>query len=115
MKPVKFTLNGEEHSLLIDLNTISDFEEEFDANIIDMLKNKKISISMLRGLFWAGMLHENENLKVREVGTMISQSVANGEHDFSSLADKLKKAVDDSDLFKMKGAQKPKNAKNPKG
>jgi hypothetical protein len=116
MKPVKFTLNGKQRSLYFDWNTVADFEDEFDTSIMYTLQKKRLGMSAMRGLFWAGMLHEDDSLEVKEVGNMLQQSIQDQEHSLASLVDPLTKALTDSGLLdvKAKGEQKPKNAKNPK-
>jgi hypothetical protein len=113
MKPVKFTLGGKERSLYFDWNVVADFEDEFDTSIMYTLQKKKMGMSAMRGLYWAGM--QDDSLDVKEVGNMLHKSVQDGENSLTSLIEPLTKALTDSGILdvKVKG-EDPKNAKNPK-
>lgn len=71
VKPVKITLD-KERSLLFDLNAFAAVEEVYesvDKAFEDLEKGK---IKALRTLLWAGLLHEDENLTLKDVGRIVT-------------------------------------------
>jgi len=57
--------------LLMDLNAMVSFEEATGKNIMQGLDADSMSAKDFRALLWACLLHENEALKVEDVGKMI--------------------------------------------
>jgi len=71
LKPIKVTLDKERH-LLYDINAFATLEEEYgsiDAALDALAKGK---IKALRALLWAGLLHEDESLTVKDVGKFLT-------------------------------------------
>ena len=71
---VPIELDKKRH-LLLDLNAMVAFEEETGKNLFDDKVSKAFSTSFspkdLRALLWACLLHDDENLTIRQVGSWI--------------------------------------------
>ncbi len=63
----------EERHFLLDLNAIEAFEETTGINLMEKssLDTQKMSIKELKALVWAGLLHEDSDLTIRQVGSMV--------------------------------------------
>lgn len=86
IKAIPIKLDKERH-LKFDLNAFAELEEEY-GNIEDALKQmEKGSIKALRAILWAGLIHEDENLTPKQVGSLIGLS------DLEELAKSLTKAI----------------------
>lgn len=71
-KPIKVELGGKERTIKYDLNALSILEEEVGS--IEKLDEyvygeNGISIKAIRKVLWAGLIHENEDLTEKEVGS----------------------------------------------
>lgn len=66
--PIK--LDKERH-LLMDLNAMVAFEEATGKNIMQGLDADSMTAKDFRALLWACLLHEDESLKIGDVGQMI--------------------------------------------
>jgi len=69
-KTVKITLD-KERSLLYDFNALAALEEEYGdiEKALDALARG--SVKAIRAVLWAGLLHEDETLTVKQVGKML--------------------------------------------
>jgi hypothetical protein len=69
---VPVTLNGETKNLRYDLNAIAELEDKFGSldNIQEALNSG--SLKSLRTFLWAGLIHENETLTEKELGSWLS-------------------------------------------
>jgi len=82
-KEVRVVLQGKVYTLKYDLNSFVALEEEFNAEIEEVLnKMQNGSVKALRALLWAGLIHQDESLTAKDVGKMI---------DLASLEDIMKK------------------------
>lgn len=89
VKKVKVTLDKERH-LKYDLNAFAELEEHFGSVEKAMDAMKDGSVKALRVLLWAGLVHEDESITVKQVGSWI---------DFNTLlniTDKVNEAIADS-------------------
>jgi len=66
--PIK--LDKERH-LLMDLNAMVAFEEATGKNIMQGIDEKSMTAKDFRALLWSCLLHEDESLKLDDVGKMI--------------------------------------------
>jgi hypothetical protein len=66
--PVKIELDGKERELRFDLNALCLFEETAKLPLAEALAIR--SMSVIRALIWAGLLHEDSLLTVEDVGRM---------------------------------------------
>ncbi len=62
--------------LRYDLNALCELEDRFDKPIMEILSGigEKMSIKLVRTLVWAGLIHEDEELTEKQVGTMVDMS-----------------------------------------
>ena len=71
VKPeVPITLDKERH-LLMDLNAMVSFEDATGKNIMQGIDPDSMTAKDFRALLWACLLHEDEALKIEDVGKMI--------------------------------------------
>lgn len=71
-KDIKITLkDGVERTIVFDLNAMAELEDKYGSvdAAFEMLENN--SIKALRFILWAGLIHEDENLTERQVGSLI--------------------------------------------
>jgi hypothetical protein len=66
--PVKIELDGKERELRFDLNALCLFEETAKLPLAEALSIR--SMSVIRALIWAGLIHEDPLLTVDDVGRM---------------------------------------------
>lgn len=74
VKKVKIKLDGKDHELIYDMNAMCEIEDKFgDVEIAfnNLGKSNKV-FNSLRFLLWAGLLHEDDKLTIRDVGKMIN-------------------------------------------
>lgn len=71
VKPVKIVLD-KERTLLFDLNAFACLEEEYGSvdEALDALAKGKVKA--LRAILWAGLIHEDESLTVKDVGKLLT-------------------------------------------
>jgi len=67
---ISLTLDKERH-LLMDLNAMVAFEDATGKNIMQGLDADSMTARDFRALLWACLLHEDEALKIEDVGKMI--------------------------------------------
>ena len=71
VKPgIPITLDKERH-LLMDLNAMVSFEDATGKNIMQGIDPDSMTAKDFRALLWACLLHEDETLKLEDVGKMI--------------------------------------------
>lgn len=71
VKPeVSITLDKERH-LLMNLNAMVSFEDATGKNIMQGIDPDSMTAKDFRALLWACLLHEDESLKIEDVGRMI--------------------------------------------
>jgi len=71
-KDVKIKLkDGVERTLVFDLNAMAELEDKYGSVDAAFEMLDKNSIKALRFILWAGLIHEDENLTERQVGSLI--------------------------------------------
>lgn len=98
--PVTIELDGRERVLRYDLNALCMFEESTKLGIAEALQTR--SMSAIRALLWAGLIHEDPLLTIEDVGKM----------EFGSLRDMVTKVVSalNSDQPAVAAAARPTEA-----
>lgn len=89
VKEVKIVLDKERH-LRFDLNAFAEIEEAYGSIDEAFKAMEKGSIKALRVLLWAGLVHEDESLTVKQVGSLI------GLADLKDLSTKISELLKDS-------------------
>jgi len=69
---VTIELGGRERHLRFDLNAMAAFEEAAGKSILSGIETGKLGARDLRALIWACLLHEEETLTLKEIGTWIT-------------------------------------------
>jgi len=70
-------LNGQERTIKLDYNALCSFEQVTGKSFLkfadDLEKQGLLSMQLsdLRALLWAGLLHEDEKLKITDVGNLL--------------------------------------------
>jgi len=67
---VAIELNGKTRQLRYDLNALAEIEERLGIPLAE-LANVTVSIKTIRTLLWAGLIHEDAELKETDVGAWI--------------------------------------------
>lgn len=71
-KEVKLTLNdGVERTLKFDLNAMAELEDEYGSVDAAFEMLDKNSIKAVRFILWAGLMHEDPSLTLKQVGSLI--------------------------------------------
>ncbi len=72
-KPVTINLD-KERGLLFDFNAFIELEDIYGSieDAMNSLGKGKRRLRPIRDLVWAGLLHEDENLTVRQVGRLLT-------------------------------------------
>ena len=70
VKKVPVTLDKERH-LVYDMNAFCELEERFGTIQQAMEELQKGSLKAIRTALWAGLVHEDEGLTEKQVGSMI--------------------------------------------
>lgn len=70
VKMIPIQLDKRRH-LKYDLNAFAELEEHFGTLDAAMEQMQKGSIKAFRIILWAGLIHEDENLTIKQVGAMI--------------------------------------------
>ena len=68
---VKIILDGKERTLKFDLNALEAVEDDLGINLFDGTFEWKKSVKLIKTMLWACLLHENETLTKKEVGSWI--------------------------------------------
>jgi len=90
-KSVKIHLGGRFHSLRYDFNALVALEDTLGIPIsrwTDII-SEQMGVRTIRTLVWAGLLHENEDITLKDVGEML---------DISKLDDVSSKVLEAVDL-----------------
>lgn len=72
-KIIPINLDRERH-LKFDMNAFAELEDLYDDFQTAMESATKGSIKAVRAMLWAGLVHEDENLTIKDVGSMIDMS-----------------------------------------
>lgn len=91
-------------SLKYDINALSELENACGASIVNLLSNEENmqKISTMRYLWWAGLLHEEPKLTLKEVGDRLQYSLNNGVQLVES-CEYLLKAIDSCGILESNG------------
>ena len=74
-KDVTITLNdGVKRTLRFDLNAMAEMEDKYGSVDAAFEVLEKNSIKAVRFVLWAGLLHEDENLTEKQVGSLIDMT-----------------------------------------
>jgi len=84
-KPIKVILD-KERSLVYDFNALALIEEHYGSLADAMEALNKGSFKAIQVFLWAGLVHEDENLSLKEVGKWVPGVVLN-------LSDKVTEAL----------------------
>lgn len=89
-----------------DVNAIAELEDAL-GKPISQLNETNVGIREIRAMVWAGLLHENPKLTLREVGEMIPPDR------LKEIADKITKAFQSA--FGIKNPKAPNATSGPNG
>jgi hypothetical protein len=116
---MKSMLQLSKRNLIFDINAISEFDDISKINFFELVQNITdstakgqkipITISQVRSLVYAGMLHKDDQMTVKQAGTIVEEYLK--DHDLADLMEIIASAIMESSLFS--GGAKPKNV--PKG
>lgn len=71
-KDIKITLSdGVERTIKFDLNAMAELEDKYGSVEAAFELLDKNSIKALRFILWAGLIHEDESLTEKQVGSLI--------------------------------------------
>ncbi|WDU84207.1 hypothetical protein [Caloramator sp. Dgby_cultured_2] len=76
VKMIPIQLDKERH-LKFDLNAFAELEELYGDFQTAMDAMSKGSIKAIRAMLWAGLIHEDEKLTIKQVGSMIDMTNIN--------------------------------------
>lgn len=74
-------------TLRFDLNAFAELEDNFGTIDEALAAMEKGSIKALRAVLWAGLVHEDEELTIKSVGSLITLA------DLPKLTDSINKAI----------------------
>lgn len=72
-KIISINLDKERH-LKFDMNAFAELEDLYGDFQTAMNEMAKGSIKAVRAILWAGLVHEDESLTIKQVGSMIDMS-----------------------------------------
>jgi hypothetical protein len=75
-KLISIMLDKERH-LKFDLNAFAELEEIYGDFQVAMNAMQNRSIKAIRAMLWAGLIHEDEKLTIKQVGSMIDMTNIN--------------------------------------
>jgi hypothetical protein len=91
VKPEKVILDlDKKRTIVYDLNAFAELEEQFGTIEEAMTALQSGKLKALIAILWAGLVHEDETLTPKKVGSLI------GLHDMKAVADALTKAIGSS-------------------
>jgi hypothetical protein len=103
------TLGGKARNLRYEMNALPELEGALRLTIAEIgrrLQKGKVGTREVRALVWAGLLHEDEDLTIRQVGTWLTEAdfLKNSEtrdkimeRVFEALAESFPEAVKDAE------------------
>jgi len=68
---IDIELGGKTRTLLLDFNALADFEEATGVNVLQTGFDE-FGARHMRALIWAGLLHEEPDVTIRQVGSWLS-------------------------------------------
>ena len=72
IKPAVLIQLDKKRHLLLDLNAMCAYEDVTGQNLFKGIDPEKMGAKELRALLWACLIHEDENLTLKEVGSWIN-------------------------------------------
>lgn len=75
-----FEADGKTYTLFFDMNSLADLEDAMGVKlpqIVERIEAGEMGIKEVRALLWAGLLHEHEELTIREAGQLFTQGGMN--------------------------------------
>ena len=110
-------VNGEQKMLRYDFNAVADLEEKFDTGIMELMTEKRIGFSVIRGLLWAGLKWKDKGLTLERAGKIAQAMMAEGQT-FQDIMQPVMKAIKKSGVFgnmdkKEDGDEMDPNEKSP--
>lgn len=88
MEYITFEAAKKTYKIRLTINSLCEFEREFNIGISNALANEK-NVFYIRGLLWAGLLEEH-SLSMAEVGQVMQEYMSDGH----ALKDVLKLLID---------------------
>lgn len=70
---VEVELGGKVRNLRYTMNALAEIEDKLGVAMADM-KDIKMTIKNVRVILWAGLIHEDKELTIEEVGDMVDMS-----------------------------------------
>jgi hypothetical protein len=102
-------------NLIFDINAISEFDDTSKINFFELVQNITdstakgqkipITISQVRSLVYAGMLHKDDHMTLKQAGMIVEEYLK--DHDLADLMEIIAGAIMESSLFS--GGTNPKN------
>lgn len=70
---VSFEAEGRTYRLVGDMNALADFEASFNVNVMTLMEGNMadLSVTHLRGLFWAMLLEHQPQITLRDAGKLL--------------------------------------------
>lgn len=92
---VTINVGGNEKVLLYDMNALAELEDRFECDLDQLIEvfENSISIKKIRTFLWAGLIHENEDLTEKEVGSWIGKADTPIKAVIEKMGDALKLAM----------------------
>lgn len=104
MKGTAIELNGERHVLRYTINALAELERHMGRGLDHIFSEEAIGYNLVRGMLWAGMLHENPMITPRAIGEALEQHVEAG-GELLSLFNACIEAIQDSSAGKAFGIE----------
>ncbi len=83
-------------TLRLTINSVSLFDEMSNTSFLeltDQLEKGKLTISQVRMLIWAMLLHEDESLTVKDAGEIMQAGIEEERTDLAEIMEKMTLAV----------------------
>ena len=106
---IPIELGGKTRHLRLDFNALCELEGALGMSMFKIahLMESSVSISQLRAMLWAGLLHETPDLTLTQVGVWIDDNFGG----ISDLADGIRESFEASFEGVAGGAEKKQQAK----
>ena len=91
-------VNGEQKFLRYDFNAVADLEEKFDTGIQQLMTEKRVGFSVIRGLLWAGLKWKDKGLTLERAGK-IAQTMMQEGKTFEDIMTPIMSAIKKSGVF----------------
>ena len=84
-------------NLKYDFNALCELEEKSEMGILEIIESKKGNYTM-RLMVWAGLLHENNRLTIKEAGEILNKLIQEG-NTLNDIATLIFKALEKSGVI----------------